>query len=238
MNKLVNYSSSSSSDEEVSEPVIKKIKRLPMPFAKSIDHQTDDGSLNHQGRKRQIPHQEGNWASHIHIDCEQIKNDLKYFTAEVESNFPEIKCVENPHVSLSKTFILKFHWIENFSKVLQNNIKYESFYLVFSLNVIFLSNEDKSRHFACILVNEDCQSFLEPLINQVNKSLKEFELPNYYDNFILHASFLWKLKEFTEDEKNFITSGIQNFLKSDTCNIFVDKITFKTGNKVKYINSS
>lgn len=74
MKNLVDYSSSneSSDNEEIIQPVkSKKIKlQLPMLLDHSIKvEDRDDEPENHQMRIRSIPHIEGNWASHIHIDC-------------------------------------------------------------------------------------------------------------------------------------------------------------------------
>jgi hypothetical protein len=241
-NNLVSYSSSSSSDEDDVEyqPTAKKIK-LPVPFEKLKSEIIRDNPNEHQGRRRQIEHVEGNWASHIFIDCSFLNENLGGFSDKVIEMFKQsstsINKIESPHLSLSKTFILKFHWIENFTKVLAENIKFSSFDLQFSSKVVFLSNEDKSRFFACLLIADHCEPLVEDIINQINGSLREFELPSYYENLILHASFLWKLSEFTDEEKSYISSGIEEFMKDKLLNLFVESITFKTGNKIKIFNS-
>lgn len=237
MNKLVNYSSSSSEDEnEVIQPARKKVK-LPMPFETSKIGEVDDPT-EHDGRKRQIPHIAGNWSCHVFIDCSYFKDVLSDYFSKVIEPFDDIKIIDTSHVSLSKNFIIKYHWIENISKVITQNLKFNAFELKFSVSeIIFLSNEDKSRHFACILVDKSCQNHLEKLIESTDKSLKEFELPTYYENRIFHASIFWKLTEFTEDEQTFIREEIHNFVHNENVLYsLVEKITFKTGNKIKLFN--
>lgn len=68
MNKLVNYSSSESSDSNSSSNHVKK--KLPVPFQKTEDKNSEYNNKElHQGRNRTIKHEAGNWASHIYIDC-------------------------------------------------------------------------------------------------------------------------------------------------------------------------
>lgn len=78
MNNLVNYSSSSedevSNKEDFDEPVAPLIKRklkLPMllPVESKKSRNTIESGEWHQNRIRSIPHAEGNWASHIFIEC-------------------------------------------------------------------------------------------------------------------------------------------------------------------------
>lgn len=238
MDKLVNYSSSSSSEAENEQPPPKKIKKLlPMPFEAAKKTVTDDSS-QHEGRKRLVEHVDGNWASHIFIELHpDILSKLKDFTSELEDE--DIKPVESPHVSISKMFILKHHWIDNFFKMLSATVTFEMFNLEISPSVAFLSNENKSRHFACILLEESCKSHLQSLVNKIDKSLLEFQLPTYYEESIFHISVLWKLTEFSDEEKSEISARIKRLMSEDL-NFYtkvVDKLIFKTGNKIKILNA-
>lgn len=39
---------------------------------------------------------------------------IKLLQNNLIDSFPDLQTIEHPHTSLSKTFILKFHWIDNF----------------------------------------------------------------------------------------------------------------------------
>lgn len=233
---LVNYSSSSESETE---PSPKKIKRLPVPFENAKPIKVED-PVKYDGRKRQIEHVEGNWASHIFIQPEkELIEDFNDFLQNVQDMFQNIKYIEEPHVSLSKMFILKYHWIDNFFECLKKAVKFNEFHLELSSELRFLSNEDKTRHFACLLVEQSSIDELKYIVDLVDKTLNEFQLPIYYKDSIYHMSILWKLSEFSDDEKEYIKSGIKDLMSSEkTFYCLVDKITFKAGNKIKFLYPS
>lgn len=237
MDKLVNYSSSSEESEILPSP--KKRRKLPVPFEKDKTVRKED-SIQHEGRTRQVEHVEGNWASHIFFQPKQeFLNKLKDFFNRIQEKFSDIKTVESPHISLSKMFILKHHWIDNFFNVLFKTVTFKEFHIEFSIKLTYLANEDKSRHFACLLIDDSYKDTLIKLIHLIDGALNEFELPTYYENPILHMSVFWKLNEFSEEEREEISSELQELMISrQNLLTLVDKVTFKTGNKVKFLHSS
>lgn len=92
---LVNYSDSSSDEEQKVQPVPKRFvytvetftnnisakislcfhsflhSKLPNPFEKSHQTQTEieDDSEEHNGRTRNFPHERGNWVTYVYIEC-------------------------------------------------------------------------------------------------------------------------------------------------------------------------
>lgn len=154
----------------------------------------------------------------------------------IVDTFSDLHLIESTHASLSKTFVLKFHWIENFFTTLREKFRNSSskFLLQLSSNVVYFSNEERTRHFACILASDWCNPILASLIEKVDSCLKEFNLPLYYENPSVHLSVVWKLSEFSEDEKAQISLKVKNLMDKhhEVLNFWVDKITVKSGNKL------
>lgn len=168
---------------------------------------------------------------------------IKLIQKNILSNFPDLQTIEYPHISLSKTFILKFHWIDNFIRSLIEFIgqlpKKSSFELKLSPELRFYTNEDKTRSFVCILCNPCCDSHLQNLTSKVDSCLKEYKLPVYYTDPSFHVSIFWKLNEFTNEEKQNLSQYAQEFLiQLSSQFIYVDKILCKSGNKMFNISLS
>lgn len=271
MKNLVAYSSSESeSSEEIDKPrPVKRVKkddeqpvelkrnqRLPMLL--TIEKSEDkDAPENHQMRIRSIPHVEGNWATHVFIECKllfspffpfstffltpgTLNENLKSVITNIEEIFTDIHAISSPHLSLSKTFILRYHWIESFFSSLKDKLKGSTpkFLLQLSSDVVYFSNEDKTRHFACILASEWNQQLLISLVGRVDSCLREFDLPVYYEEPSMHVSILWKLSEFSSEEKAEIESKIKNLMETaqQVLDVVIDKISCKSGNKMVEIS--
>ena len=146
----------------------------------------------------------------------------------------ELHKIDSPHLSLTKTFILKYHWIDNFFSSVKEKLKGKSkSFLLLSSEIVFFSNEEKTRFFACIAVDESCHDTVAAVVKDVDSCLNEFNLPTYYEEPSFHVSVLWKLTEFNHEEKAKISLEVGKLVEFQTFE--TEKISFKTGNKLMEI---
>lgn len=165
-----------------------------------------------------------------------LNQNLKTKLEEIVCEFGDLHMIESTHISLSKTFVLKYHWIDNFFTSLRKKFEKCSmeFLLQFADNLAYFSNEEKSRYFGCILASECSITCLSSITEKVDFCLKEFDLPLYYENPSFHMSLIWKLSEFTSQEKTYIASKLKELMDSpnELLSLKVDKISCKSGNKL------
>jgi hypothetical protein len=148
--------------------------------------------------------------------------------------------IEEPHVSLSKTFILKYHWLNDFFSSLREHLKNNlQFTIQLSPELEFFSNEDKTRFFVCI----SCQA---PELLQItaiaDKCLTDFNLSDfsYYKEPSFHISIAWSLRELDDNEKlklqTIATTIMTDSNNSQDLSLVVSKIICKSGNKILNIS--
>ncbi|GLH07057.1 U6 snRNA phosphodiesterase [Gryllus bimaculatus] len=145
---LKDYDGSESSEEEVTEtsssrkrPASKQwlpsnhkksnisgVERLPLPSLLKLSQDSQDPLTNdpelHDGRIRSFPHERGNWATYIYIPYKMTPSVEAFMDVVVSrlTNF-NLKPVSDFHISLTKTVILRHHWIDLFVKSVQERTK-------------------------------------------------------------------------------------------------------------------
>ncbi|CAH8519390.1 unnamed protein product [Schistosoma turkestanicum] len=145
---LVEYSSS---DDEKSD-------KLELPtLLQDLNSDTfrfvvrEEDPSKHDFRQRTFPHEPGNWATSVYIPCshfhakilEAIKNPI------IQSNPVMGDCctVDSPHISLSKTWPIYYHWIENLVGNLRSAVSSFGKFWIALDGVEVLVNEDNTRIF-------------------------------------------------------------------------------------------
>ncbi|XP_071872784.1 U6 snRNA phosphodiesterase 1 isoform X2 [Bombus fervidus] len=217
--------------------------KLPLPRSitawKGVPHheEVDDNPLQHEGRVRSFKHERGNWATLIYIDYEPSEDMLSWMFS-VLGEVP-VKCnifSEQFHISLSRTLILKFHWIESFVEETKKLCEQTDQFNLELLNVRAYTNEEKTRTFLgieCI----DRKGVLGHFVKNVNKFLAEYDLPAFYEDSSYHVSFSWCLGNelsVLNDQAHFLTIKLNQFLieHAEARYINVTKIYLKIGNKL------
>ncbi|TGZ60526.1 hypothetical protein CRM22_008477, partial [Opisthorchis felineus] len=207
---LVTYSSSDDEPEAISD----NMEKLELPtFFHGLEADSirfaahkDDPTM-HQLRHRSFAHEVGQWASCVYIDCSSILSTiLKQFLSALHlSEHPLWQClhsVDDVHVSLSKTWPLRYHWIDSLEDKLRNTFQNLSrFDIRFSGLELFI-NEERSRSFIGLILSRESSEHLKPIVASVDHCVHAFCGPGYYKNPRFHASLLWcngdlecKLKE-------------------------------------------
>ncbi|CAL8080708.1 unnamed protein product [Calicophoron daubneyi] len=202
---LVNYSSSDeSADEgEHESPTGTKLElpgfleSLPSDPARFPQH-FDDPNL-HQCRQRSFPHETGNWATSVFINCSsaldtllmQILRNPKLLHNSLWHLFAP---VEELHLSLSKTWPIMHHWIDGLIQALT-----EGFSSVEKCHVDIFVNEEASRSFVALCTTSGSSDHLIPVVKIVDRCVQSFRGPVYYKDPRFHVSMLWCKGDITAD---------------------------------------
>ncbi|KAA8642304.1 hypothetical protein EYZ11_002892 [Aspergillus tanneri] len=214
---LVQYSDSESDEESAQRPT-KKLRKeniatpvtslppLPKTFHDLYASSTrvsvaDDPSL-HGGRKRVIPHVEGNWPTHIYLEwfpskeelatlgdiLTQCEDKLKRSNIDIRSLLRSDLGVQLPlHISLSRPVVLrteqKVPFMETFHTALQ-----ESNIPAFDITTESLdcvSNYEKTRWFFVLRAKKPDDDNLNRLLRIANSCLAMFGQPPLYETSLV-----------------------------------------------------
>lgn len=249
LNLLTQYSSdtdSSDIDEMSTTSQMKLVKagtkrklQLPQVIAdvkKFANEKVQDENILSNGKIRTFPHERGNWASIVYIAIPDTASVHKLSGNLLQhlNLISKFHSCEDLHVSLSKTFILRFHWIKEFISTVQAKFRDEpSFRLEFDCINIY-TNEGKTRTFIGIGVSHYLNEHLRSIVRSVDSALEELRLPVFYENPSFHTSILWCVGDKLSDLLNIkdtldqvLTETLQKEqLFSEVCNIVC-----KTGNQ-------
>ncbi|XP_045766673.1 U6 snRNA phosphodiesterase [Maniola jurtina] len=236
---ICQYGNEESDSEDSQEKDYSKPK-LPRPNLSgvsvvSFEEHVDDSDF-HGGRVRSFPHVRGNWATFVYIEYPDKENLFKLIDkfAALLATIDDSCCkLEDIHISLSKTFVLKYHMINTFTTSLQealNNI--ESFELGFD-SVEVYCNEDKTRTFVALKVDFFAHRYLIDITKKVDNILEDFRLPQFYHEPSFHMSILSINGDKQQDVIKILSQMNQHFAyqeeRLDT--IIINKVNCKSGNK-------
>ncbi|KAB8077884.1 U6 snRNA phosphodiesterase Usb1 [Aspergillus leporis] len=157
----------------------------------------DDPSL-HGGRKRVIPHVEGNWPTHIYLEwyptneelailsdvIEQFERKLRKSNVEIHSLLRSDLGAQLPlHISLSRPVVLRTEQKQSFLETFQSTIQ-DAHIQTFNIGTESLhcvSNYEKTRWFYVLRVKRPANDPLNHLLRLSNQSLALFGQPPLYE---------------------------------------------------------
>ncbi len=219
--------------------------RLPLPgslkdmFNDCDDDQVKDDPSKHQGRSRSFAHVRGNWATHVYIDVTSKPGELDRVQRRLCNLLPsvlggeEVHPVPDPHLSLSRTVVVKHHWIEPLSDSLKEKGSKQGAFKVSLGGLEVFANEEGSRTFVAVSA-KPCRS-LESLLGVVDEALVEFGLPRFYRPARFHVSLVWVLGDRREDligSLGKLEDGIEDDMSPFRREVLVEEIRCKMGNKI------
>lgn len=111
-----------------------------------------------------------------------MSDGMRELISTVTNNVPvalNVQRIENLHISLTKTVILKHHWIDIFIESIKSKTRHLNKFVIFfgSLNVY--CNEERTRTFIGLQIRTGYDSLLK-LVEVLDECLVDFKLPTFY----------------------------------------------------------
>lgn len=215
---------------------------MPLPSILKTVHDINcipgDEPALHEGRVRSFPHERGNWSTYVYIPF-VVTPSVDSFVDVVLvrlASIVEIKPVLDFHISLSRTVVLRHHWIDLFVKSVEENFKYFPRFQISFGSVKIYCNEERTRTFVGLEVSEGLDA-LKKSIGIVDKCLAEFKLPLYYKDPSFHLSIAWTVGDTEKKMLKLLPQLDNNFKQCVFANSMqwtfgVSQLMCKTGNKL------
>ncbi|XP_041987086.1 U6 snRNA phosphodiesterase [Aricia agestis] len=214
--------------------------KLPAPDLSKVSviktEEHIDNPDQHGGKIRSFSHVRGNWATFVFIkypDLESLNIITENFANQIESIGLECKKCDDFHISLSKTFVLKYHLIAPLTESLQEVFNTcDSFELGFHSIAIYC-NEEETRTFVALKADIYSSRGLLMITQKIDNILVEYKLPQFYDDPSFHMSILY----VNGNKKNELTKILERlngvFVKyeKNIGSVIINKIECKSGNK-------
>jgi len=130
---------------------LKKPARLPTPFAiQNPTTEHEDLPALHENRIRSFPHERGNWASFVHLPwnvSQRLTRGIESILLCCKENDVDLTLCDDFHISLSRTVILRHHWIEGFTSSVRKQIENVTSFPLYLQDVAVFVNEEQTRTF-------------------------------------------------------------------------------------------
>ncbi|XP_067292023.1 U6 snRNA phosphodiesterase 1 isoform X2 [Pseudorasbora parva] len=203
------------------------------------EEQWADKRDEHGGRLRSFQHERGNWATYVFFPYDpeeaflEVLNEMMVVAAAYDI---PLTLSEEFHLSLSKTVVLRHHWIQPFIQSIRNGLTHFQKFLCLADKLMVYSNAEKTRTFLGLEISSGKTQLLE-LIKIVDQTMKEFNLSTFYKEPSFHISLAWCVGDHTESLKKACLSELQSLIDAHEDGAFhirlnCTELRCKTGNKV------
>lgn len=223
----------------------REIPRLPVPesvlhmFQDNPEDQAHEDMNKHGGRVRCFPHERGNWATYVYTPYEPVEEfpDLVDMLLSNAHKYGVVLTkMEEFHISLSRTVVLRHHWISLFVQSLRDRVLPTHRFFCIANQLKVYTNEDRNRTFLGLEVSSGYAE-LQNLVWEVNRVLQEFDLETFYEDPSFHLSLGWCVGDATEklnvkclQELQEAVDGFED--SAILLRLHVEEVCCKAGNKI------
>ncbi|XP_055641696.1 U6 snRNA phosphodiesterase 1 [Toxorhynchites rutilus septentrionalis] len=238
MYNILQYTSSDSEEDDQTRTQDACVFTQAMTPASPPEPEND--TSRHQGRIRSFPHERGIWASYVYVDYNDIDAfsnlQLEIITKAANDLNLELNRVDNMHMSLTKTFVLRHHNIPTFVENLRAAIRGSKRFTILLSELAVYTNAENTRTFLAARIHDNSFKPLELLVEKLDACLAEYKLPEFYKDPSFHVSFLWTLgnqRKLLEDNLQALQQTFAAIYEEEYCemNIMVKQLHLKCGNK-------
>ncbi|KAF2898874.1 hypothetical protein ILUMI_07302 [Ignelater luminosus] len=229
-------------EEEVS---LKKIQaRLPVPqvFCKAdgiVEHTSIDDPSHHGGRIRSFPHERGNWVTYVYIPYEPTDTLLSDIITRIINTLPylNMQAINDFHISLTKTIILKHHWINSFIESIRIKTQMIKKFIIMFNTLNVYCNEERTRTFIGLDIKSGYDTLCK-LVEHLDSCMDEFNLPHFYENPSFHMSLVWCVGDYENEISKILpqlcmgTEEVLNNYPQSSWYNYVTHLECKSGNKL------
>lgn len=193
----------------------------------------DDPAL-HGGRIRSFKHERGNWATYVYVPAAACADQLEEFQVEAIAHLEpqlELQANDSLHLSLSRTVVLQYHQIDEFSRSLQTALNSSVGFTATLQGLRIYTNEERTRTFIAAPLDPAFVEKMTAILQPIDQVMLDYRLQQFYDPASFHVSLLWCLG----DQEALLKDKLQELQElledQDTLTLAVNEVHLKCGNK-------
>ncbi|XP_043654731.1 U6 snRNA phosphodiesterase isoform X2 [Drosophila teissieri] len=143
----------------------------------------------------------------------------------------ELQPNESLHLSLSRTVVLQYHQIDEFSRSLQAALNSSTGFAATLQGLRIYTNEERTRTFIAAPLDAAFAEKMTAILQPIDQVMLDYRLQQFYDPASFHVSLLWCVGD-QEKVLNEKLTDLQELLEDqDTLSLAVNEVHLKSGNK-------